>query len=336
MSSETVECPKCDARFELWESGGFCTNPDCGTMHPKARQQSDGATDSADADTEEASSESGSSDGVSVDNDGAVASESGQVEAGGADGMADADAAGTVDNDAETARDSGKPVDSGAQCPDCGEEVSPDAAFCQYCGTELETEDEPEPVQPTSCPECGAGVEPDQNFCMECGAELEPVPPESEHAPESGSPAGSQPDTRAAADASGGSSDDEPTPTVTGANQPSTEQTMDDADGGGMSGLPQIELEIEGERFEVYDGDMVGSKFRRAFINAGGDRDDARYIHREHIEVDVRDDGVYLIDHGENATKVGGTRLETGDEQQVEDGDTIELGNVAEAEARIS
>lgn len=334
MANETVECPKCETNFGLWESGGYCTNPDCGAMHPEARQDQDDSG-SDDESTADASSDSGGSDGVSADDAGTVETDAEQMDSGGTAGTIDADAIEASDSADKAGLKPDESTASEGQCPDCGETVSTDAAFCQYCGVELETDDEPEPVQPKSCPGCGTAVDPDQAFCAECGTELEPVPPKSEHALEAEPQAGSQP-AAPAADAGTESDTDEPTPTGTGAEQSSTGQPMDDTDGSDTPSLPQIEFDIEGERLVVYDGDLVGSEFRQAFINAGGDRDDARYVHREHIEVDVRSDGIYLIDHGENATKVSGTRLEAGDEQQVEDGDTIELGNVVEAEARIS
>ena len=47
-------------------------------------------------------------------------------------------------------------------CPNCKEQLSADAKFCDHCGTKLGKK----------CPNCGAVVKPGSAFCSECGEKL--------------------------------------------------------------------------------------------------------------------------------------------------------------------
>ncbi len=64
-------------------------------------------------------------------------------------------------------------------CPNCGGEVSTNAAFCNHCGERLV------PVIPESanrCPSCGEPIENGALFCTGCGYRLQPaeMPPKEE------------------------------------------------------------------------------------------------------------------------------------------------------------
>jgi uncharacterized OB-fold protein len=64
-------------------------------------------------------------------------------------------------------------------CPQCGNEVSADAIFCDQCGAKLEAAAAPSPGS-VICPVCGAGNVPGEAFCYACGASLEaPAPAEA-------------------------------------------------------------------------------------------------------------------------------------------------------------
>lgn len=85
-----------------------------------------------------------------------------------------------------TARRSGEAADQ-SPCPSCGHPNSPDARFCENCGSELGT----------ACPNCGTRNAPSARFCRRCGNQLVAAP----------QPAGSQPGpSRPASAAPGGSS----------------------------------------------------------------------------------------------------------------------------------
>ncbi len=76
-------------------------------------------------------------------------------------------------------------------CPNCGNQVSDKAIFCDQCGTRLppvEEQPSPEPTQAPPapggvpegvliCPNCGAENVPGEMFCDACGEPLEPPTP---------------------------------------------------------------------------------------------------------------------------------------------------------------
>lgn len=272
MSDDSVECPRCGEEFDLWASGGYCTNPDCGAQHPQAK--SDGTDDESDA---------------GDPGDQADPTDSGE-DGGGGGG------------------DSSSPDDDLVECGNCGSQVDGSFAFCSECGNELteeedddadDADDDPGTVE---CPGCGTESSSEFEFCSNCGTEL--------------------PDPGAA----GGSAD----PPAGGKDDPSTPVPGDD------DGDPSVEIEVAGERMSIAHGDIIGGEVREALVADGTDRDEARYIHREHVEFELRDDGVYVIDHGRNTTTVDGESLSEGDETMVSDGSSIELSGIAKVDVHIT
>ena len=59
-------------------------------------------------------------------------------------------------------------------CPNCGEELPLNVAFCSACGTKIEKQ---EPVMPNPniryCQDCGAPLQEGYVFCINCGAKYE-------------------------------------------------------------------------------------------------------------------------------------------------------------------
>lgn len=255
MSTNTVECPKCSEQFELWTSGGYCTNPDCGAQHPEAKQD--------DTEDESESEEKGSTD------------------------------------------------ESQIECSNCGTQFDESASFCSNCGTELSSDDGGSDADEDTveCTNCGSEFEASKGFnnCMDCGAEL--------------------PDTDTdGSDSSASKPDMDGSATVDDSNTP-IDQSGDQKN---------VEIQVAGERFSIAHGDIIGAEIREALVDQGTDRDEARYIHREHIEFEIRDNGVYVIDHGQNTTSVDGQSLSEGDEQKVTDGSTIELSGIAKIDVNIN
>jgi hypothetical protein len=222
---------------------------------------------------------------------------------GGEDGTENLSPPGEPDTGPAAEPDTGG-ADDGFSCPNCGnDDVQPDDQFCTSCGEDLSDvggdEPEPEPTTP-SCPSCGAEVGASASFCSNCGEDLSGV---------GGGGGDAQPDT----------TDDVSAPTPTPADD----------------GPSEVAYEVEGERIEVTPGQPVGKEVREALLNAGHDMDEARLIHREHVEFQLRDDGVVLVDHGRNSTVLEGESLDEGDEREVADGDSLELSSTARGTIHI-
>lgn len=318
MSSDSVECPRCGTQFELWASGGYCTNPDCGAQHPQAKEDTGGSTGGT---TGGAGGETGggSAGGSSSGGDigGGSPGGAGGGSSGGDVGGGSSGGAGGGSSGGGVGGGSSGGGDDVVECDNCGAEVDAAFAFCNQCGNELTADDEdagddsdPDVV---TCPGCGAESSPEFAFCSNCGTEL----PSADDAASPGGGAGT-----AGGAGSGGGSDS--------GGQPDSATPVDEG------GDPTVAVEVAGERFTIAHGDVIGGEVREALVANGTDRDEARYIHRDHIEFEMRADGVYVIDHGRNTTVVDGQSLSEGDEVQVSDGSTIELSDVAHLDVHIT
>ncbi len=75
-------------------------------------------------------------------------------------------------------------------CPNCGNQTSEGAIFCDQCGTKLPVEEKAaSPSAPADgtviCPACGAGNVPGEAFCEYCGSPLEAPTPAAAEEPAS-------------------------------------------------------------------------------------------------------------------------------------------------------
>ena len=128
-------------------------------------------------------------------------------------------------------------------------------------------------------------------------------------------------------------------------SQPSGEAPGEPA-GAGDSGLDQQEtriqrapqdlvLDVMGQEITVTDGETVGREVRAAMVEAGAPEEDAVYVHRKHIRIDVDDDGFVLTRLGENSLTVNGRTVEKGSQVRIEDGDEIGFSDVVTATVSI-
>ncbi len=62
------------------------------------------------------------------------------------------------------------------KCPECGQEVSATAQYCNFCGAKLEPVVTETPAEGRVCPNCGAPIDDNQAFCTVCGTNVENVP----------------------------------------------------------------------------------------------------------------------------------------------------------------
>ncbi|WP_284440230.1 zinc-ribbon domain-containing protein [Haloarcula marina] len=361
-TEQSVECPICGEAFDPAIAGGWCTNTDCGEW-----QYTDDAADAGDADSEsdeeasegnlisqgtersadeelaaddggdsEADSEADDADETSSEE--SVAEEPDGTESATDDTEAaatDAEAVDPVDLDTEDGGDtdpvgadaeaadpsadvesdteaSSPPEETGVEspdegdsagedsadadaadtleCPDCGTELDGDANFCANCGADVQ---DVAPVEPlTECPSCGTGVDETDSFCVNCGEDLE-------------------------VHRSGDTEDDETD--AVDALRASNDESVPES----------LVLEVSGREIEVRDGDTVGREVRAALTDAGRPEDEAVRIHREHVRFVRESDSFYLVDLGDNPTRLGGRMLQKGDREPVAPGDEIELSGVA-------
>lgn len=221
---------------------------------------------------------------------------------------------GPVD-DAEPAQTDADPVDDTAtiDCPECGRELDADANFCLDCGADVRAVAAGGPDPLDACPECGTDVDDEASFCINCGENLDA---HRDGVSEPGS-AADVTDASAATDSSHGrSATDDAVEALS--SQPPPESSVPD----------ELVLSVAGRDIDVSDGDRVGREIRAALIDAGQPEDEALRIHREHVRFDREADGHYLVDLGDNPTKLNGTPLQKGDRERVEPGDELELSGV--------
>lgn len=94
-------------------------------------------------------------------------------------------------------------------------------------------------------------------------------------------------------------------------------------------------LEVMGREITVTDGETVGREVRSAMVEAGAPEEDAVYVHRKHIRVQVDEEGFFLTRLGENSLTVNGRTVEKGDQVRIEDGDEIGFSEVVTATVSI-
>jgi hypothetical protein len=87
-------------------------------------------------------------------------------------------------------------------------------------------------------------------------------------------------------------------------------------------------LAVCDHQIAVGDGDRVGRDVRAALLDAGRPDEDAVRVHREHVRFVREADGFYLVDLGENPTRLNDRLLEKGDREPVGPGDELGFSDV--------
>jgi len=98
----------------------------------------------------------------------------------------------------------------------------------------------------------------------------------------------------------------------------------------GVDKPAEVVFEVRGQEITVTDGETVGKEIRYAMIESGDPEEEALYVHREHVRVDI-DDQAYLTRIGENSVTVSGRPVEKGERVSLRDGDTVEFSDVVSA-----
>lgn len=320
-SDPTVKCPICDEDFDPTVAGGWCTNPDCGEWQHTDETAADFDTDDGVPDDDEliaegteetthsvaASDEVDTTDGYTGDDGGddeatvdeapdTVAAEAGDESGGDSDESIEAsDDTAEADDDTAT-----------ITCPDCDSELDADANFCVDCGADVQDITPGDDGSLDACPSCDTAVDDDASFCVNCGENLDA---------HRGETAASTTDS--AADSS--TTDETGDAVDTLAAQSTDDATVPD----------KLLLSVEGRDITVEDGDRIGREIRAALLDAGRPEDEAVRIHREHVRFDRQPEGYYLVDLGDNPTRLNGTSLKKGDREPIQPGDELELSGVA-------
>ncbi|EMA14094.1 double zinc ribbon domain-containing protein [Haloarcula marismortui] len=366
-SDRTVKCPICDEDFDPTVAGGWCTNPDCGEWKHTDESAADFETDDGvpdDADlipegTDEAdpmdgrsvaaSDEADTPGGNTVDDDSDdeasadAASDTGAPEAEDEtvgttetatehEMEADTEAEPTTereDNEADDTPDQPSSDSDGDDeisdetpeadddsatitCPDCDRELDADANFCVACGADVQDITPGDDGSLDACPSCDTAVDDDASFCVNCGEDLD-AHRGGRDTSTADSTAGSATtaETESESAATGNAVD-------TLASQSTDDATVPD----------KLVLSVEGRDITVEDGDRIGREIRAALLDAGRPEDEAVRIHREHVRFDRQSEGYYLVDLGDNPTRLNETQLQKGDREPIQPGDELELSGV--------
>ena len=218
------------------------------------------------------------------------------------------------DADAETPDDTPAADDDAVTvvCPDCDCELGADANFCVACGADVQDITPGDDGSLDACPSCDTAVDDDASFCVNCGENLDA------HRGEGDTPAADSAESSTADE-----TESEPTATDNAVDTLASQST-DDAT------VPdKLVLSVEGRDITVADGDRIGREIRAALLDAGRPEDEAVRIHREHVRFDRQPDGYYLVDLGDNPTRLNETQLKKGDRELIQPGDELELSGVA-------
>jgi len=111
-------------------------------------------------------------------------------------------------------------------------------------------------------------------------------------------------------------------------------ESHDDQRPGGVNPPPEVVFEVRDEEVTVTDGETIGKEIRYAMIESGDSEDEALYVHREHVRVDI-DGQVFLTRIGENSVSVNDQPIEKGERVRLEDGDAIDFSDVVTATVEI-
>lgn len=199
-----------------------------------------------------------------------------------------------VAEDAYGAVDDDVEDDATIDCPGCDTELDADVNFCPDCGTDVS--DVSPATSLDACPSCDADVDADDSFCVNCGEDLDAH--------------------------------------RSGATEEEPEDALD-ALGADDDAVPaSLVLAVEGREIPVDDGEKVGREVRAALMDAGRPEEEAVRIHREHVRFVREENSFYLLDLGDNPTKLNGQTLTKGDREPVAPGDELELSGVATVDVR--
>jgi hypothetical protein len=326
-TSGTVECPLCGEAFDPTAAGGWCTNSDCGEWQyeaaaPEGTDDAEATDDGADAAGPGRPADAETADTSDRKTD-APAATDGELDVSdeAADSVAAAEAGAGVDTSDTHGTEPAGSAAVGDESAGVGDDEPADA------GDDAPAEpvaDEPEAAVEEGadlvCPNCGESVGAEDNFCATCGEDLD--------AHRAGGGTGDDDDAtaddRTAADA-GAAAGDDAAASDAGAGSASETGAADSA----TEGRESLVLVVRNREVEVRDGGTVGKTIRSIVVNTGGDEEEARQIHREHVKF-VREDGrFHLVALGRNPTVVNGDSLDEGERAPVSPGDRIELSGVA-------
>lgn len=237
-----------------------------------------------------------------------------EAEPGEADGTSDqsgsdSDTDDVLSDEAQEADNDGATI----SCPDCDCELDADANFCVACGADVQDITPGDDDLLDACPSCDIAVDDDASFCVNCGEDLDAHRGGRDTSTADSTEGSSTADETERESAATGNAVD------TLASQSTDDATVPD----------KLVLSVEGRDITVEDGDRIGREIRAALLDAGRPEDEAVRIHREHVRFDRQSEGYYLVDLGDNPTRLNETQLQKGDREPIQPGDELELSGVA-------
>lgn len=358
-TKQSVECPICGDEFDPTVAGGWCTNTECGEWQytePETDESDDGFVSPADDGTDDddfvspsemddesdeklepedilGDESADADDSVGVDEESGSPDEDQDDVESDDDLAADADAAGGEDDgesDDDLAANAAEGEEDTEEAePDVDDVAEPEAdADADEADESVDADEEPDEPETIDCPGCGVELDAEANFCAECGADVADVSPGSEDSTLDACPscgADVSPDDNFCVSCG----EDLDAYREGGAGADAAEDDTDEA----PAEVPDaLVLEVEGREIDVDDGAKVGREIRAALMDAGRPEEEAVRIHREHVRFIRESDSYYLLDLGDNPTKLNGRTLTKGDREAITPGDELELSGVADVE----
>lgn len=301
MSSNTtsVECPECGEQFDPSIMGGWCTNDGCGEY----RWEPDEETTSDDSNINESDS--------------------------------DVDTTSSEDATIESSTGVDSSNQSKISCPECND-VVPNKSYCRECGADLSAVDSEDSGYETDTDNIGS-AEASDNGISDTRKEgldntgVEASDTESEDVQAQSNEEHLNEDTEPTLDACPTCGEDIEDEWKTCPFCETNLKNIRQPDHGTESdGKPpeRVVVKVKKEKIEVADGSSIGSEVRAAYVDAGGNNDEAQWISREHVRFEREGEEFFIIHKGTNATHLNGNELDGDERRVVSEGDTIDFAGV--------
>lgn len=233
-----------------------------------------------------------------------------------------------------------------ADCPNCGEDLTPIPpemrTVCPGCRTDLKQEQAPTDADGDAgtAVETVDAIEPGfearlKDAGVETVGDLIGTDPDELSAKTGISARRIRGWIESASEESGESSRMEASGTAAGAADDTDDDPVNVEETVIQPSRKELVFEVMGREISVTDGQTVGAEVRSAMVEAGAPEQDAVYVHRKHVRVDAEGGKFFLTRLGENSLKVNDRPVEKGNRVPLEDGDQVTFSNVVTATVSV-